>query len=128
MGLPIPIAAVTVATCYLFIRETGIDVKDNYIFLALVPIVSFLMVSGVNYKSYKKAQDTVRKDFFANMVIFLLLLVVVAVHPDLMLFLLAIIYIVHGLLLDSYNRIRSMIVSKKVKRVARLKDKGSVTL
>jgi CDP-diacylglycerol--serine O-phosphatidyltransferase len=128
VGLPIPIAAVTVATCYLFIREIGVDVKDNYIFLALVPIVSFLMVSGVNYKSYKKAQDTVRRDFFANMVIFLLLLVVVAVHPDLMLFLLAIIYIVHGLLLDSYNRVRSMILSKKVKRVTRLKDKDGVTL
>lgn len=128
VGLPIPIAAATIATCYLFIRETGIDVKDNYIFLSLVPIISFLMVSGVSYKSYKKAQDTVRKDFFANMVIFLLLLVVVAVHPDLMLFVLAIIYIVHGFLLDSYNRIRSMVTNKKMKHAARLKDKDGVTL
>ena len=128
VGLPIPIAAAAVATCLLFIRETGIDVKDNYIFLSLIPLISFLMVSGVNYKSYKKAQDTVRRDFFANMVIFLLLLVVVAVHPDLVLFILAVIYIVHGLILDFYNRIRSMIVNKKTRRIARFKDKNGVTL
>ena len=125
VGLPIPMAAATVATCYLFVKEIGIDLKSTYIFIVLVPIISFLMVSSVSYKSYKKAQGTIRKDFFANMVIFLLLLVVVAVHPDLVLFLLAVIYIANGLILELYNRIKSIVLSKKIKSAARLRTKDS---
>lgn len=125
VGLPIPIAAATVATCYLFIREIGLDLKSNYIFIVLVPIVSFLMVSAVSYKSYKKAQETIRRDFFANMVIFLLLLVVVAVHPDLVLFLLAAIYIVNGLIMELYNRLKNVFLNKKVRNAIKLKTKDS---
>ncbi len=123
VGLPIPIAAVSIATCFLFIKQIGVDIKDNYIFIAIIPVVSFLMVSGINYKSYKKAQDSVRKDFFANMVIFLLILVLVAVHPDLILFVMVCIYIVHGFILDSYNRIRSMLINKRTRRNIRFKGK-----
>jgi CDP-diacylglycerol---serine O-phosphatidyltransferase len=128
VGLPIPIAAATVATGYLFVKETGIDVRSNYIFVVMVPILSFLMVSAVNYKSYKKAQETVKKVFFTNMIMFLLLLVVVAVHPDLVLFMLAVIYIVYGFLMDVYNRIRLMLTNKKTKFAARLRDKDGVEL
>ena len=130
VGLPIPIAAATVATCYLFVREIGIDLKSTYFFIILVPIISFLMVSSVSYKSYKKAQGTVRKDFFANMVIFLLLLVVVAVHPDLVLFLLAVIYIVNGLVMELYNRIKMLVVNKKTKatlKLLRTKDSDRIS-
>jgi len=125
VGLPIPIAAATVATGYLFAKEIGIDLKDSYIFIVLVPIVSFLMVSAVSYKSYKKAQETIRRDFFANMVIFLLLLVVVAVHPDLVLFLLAVVYIINGLVMELYNRVKTFVLNKKMKSSSRLKTKDS---
>jgi len=126
VGLPIPIAALTLATGYLFIKETGIDIQHNYVFITMIPIIAFLMVSGVNYKSYKRGQEAVRRDFFTNMIVFLLLLVVVAVHPDLVLFVLAVIYIVHGLLLDTYNRIRLMVTNRKIKASVRLKDRSSV--
>ena len=123
VGLPIPIAAATLATCYLFLKEIGIDPSNNYFFVSLLPVVSFLMVSGVNYKSYKKTQDTVKRDFFANMVIFLLLVVIVAVYPDLMLFIFAVVYIVQGLVLDTYNRLKNLFSSKKNKIPAKLKNK-----
>jgi len=125
VGLPIPISAATVATCYLFVKEIGIDLNNTYIFIILVPIVSFLMVSAVSYKSYKKAQETIKRDFFSNMVIFLLLLIVVAVHPDLVLFLLAVIYIVNGIIMELYNRIKAFVLSKKTKSSIRLRTKDS---
>ena len=125
VGLPIPIAAATVATCYLFVREIGVDLKSSYFFIILVPVVSFLMVSSVSYKSYKKAQGTVSKDFFANMVIFLLLLVIVAVHPDLVLFMLAVVYIINGFVMDIYNRIKGLVIDKKLKNAIRLRTKDS---
>jgi len=125
VGLPIPIAAATIATGYLFAKEIGLNINSTYLFVILVPVVSFLMVSAVSYKSYKKAQETIRRDFFANMVIFLLLLVVVAVHPDLVLFLLAVIYIVHGLIMELYNRVKTFVLNKKIRAAIRLRTKDS---
>jgi len=115
IGLPIPIAAVTVASAYLFFREVGFNYEKNYIFLALLFFVSFLMVSSITYKSYKKPEQKIRSGFFTNMVIFLLLLITVAVNPDIVMIFLCLVYVFHGIFVDLYKSSIS-IFSKHRKR------------
>jgi CDP-diacylglycerol--serine O-phosphatidyltransferase len=117
IGLPIPVAATTIASCFLFVKELGIDYEGHYWLLALILLVSFLMVSTVSYKSYKKPEKAVKSRIFRNMILFLLLLIVVAVKPELVIFAICLAYIGQGILSYAYNRARMAIgKGKKGKR------------
>ena len=61
------------------------------------------MVSSIKYKSYKKPEKTVRKGVYTNTILFLLLLVVVATNPDIILFILAFIYLLQGMFMELYK-------------------------
>lgn len=103
LGLPIPLAAATLASCFLFLKELKISYDGHYWLLVLIILVSLLMVSSISYKSYKKPESTIKNKSFNNMILFLLLLVVVAVNPQIVIFALCILYIIQGLLSYAYK-------------------------
>lgn len=102
-GLPIPVAAVVVVSGFLFFNRLVFSPYDQYYFMLLLILVSILMVSSIKYKSYKKPEKTVRKGVYTNTILFLLLLVVVATNPDIILFILAFIYLLQGMFMELYK-------------------------
>ncbi len=115
IGLPIPAAAATLASFFLFMEELNLDYDGHYWFLGLTLLVSFLMVSSIDYKSYKKPEKAVKRKFYTNMILFLLLLIIVAVNPQIVIFALCFMYIVQGLLLYVYNKINVLLKNRKNK-------------
>ena len=97
MGLPIPTAAAWIVSAFLFSTELGIGAGKNYFIIPLMLIASFLMVSNVKYKSYKKPQQDVKKGFFKNMVLFAILLVAFAASFEIVPFILISCYLLIGL-------------------------------
>ncbi|MCX6111937.1 MAG: CDP-diacylglycerol--serine O-phosphatidyltransferase [Proteobacteria bacterium] len=116
IGLPIPVAAATLASFFLFSGELKLSYDGHYWFLGLIFLMSFLMISAVNYKSYKKPEKAIKRKFYTNMVFFLLLLIVVAVNPQIIIFALCCVYIAQGLLYYIYNGVKMLFKSKKNKR------------
>ena len=104
MGLPIPIAAAWVVSGFMFFGTIGAKGVEGYLFIAMMLAVSFLMVSTVAYKSYKKPGKVVKKEFFTNMVKLVFVFVVVAARPDIMLFVVISTYIFWGLVLSIFRR------------------------
>lgn len=113
LGLPIPLAAATLASCFLFLKELKISYDGHYWLLVLIILVSLLMVSSISYKSYKKPESAIKNKSFNNMILFLLLLVVVAVNPQIVIFALCILYITQGLLSYAYKWILSFFIKNK---------------
>jgi CDP-diacylglycerol---serine O-phosphatidyltransferase len=107
-GLPIPVAAATVASGFLFFVEVGdIEHRPHY-FIAILIVTAVLMVSSVRYKSYKKPERSLKNQFYTNMVLFLLVLVTAAINPHIVIFSLCVLYIFQGLLFEAYLRILSV--------------------
>jgi len=95
-GLPIPGAAIFIATLVLFMHFLG-DLSENkhIIILCAIYLLSFLMVSTIDYLSFKELKLFKRKPF-DSLVATILLFIVVAYKPALMLFFLSTIYVVAG--------------------------------
>ena len=95
-GLPIPAAAGFVATLVLFSRELDLDGKiPAGLVLVALYVLSFLMVSGIRYQSFKD-MEVVRQRPFQSLVLCVLLLVVVLANPPVTLFLLSLTYVLSG--------------------------------
>jgi CDP-diacylglycerol--serine O-phosphatidyltransferase len=95
-GLPIPGAALFIATFVLFINSLGgLGDKRDLIIISIMYLLSFLMVSTIDYYSFKKLELFKRKPFNV-LVAIILLFIVVAYKPALMLFLFSTIYIISG--------------------------------
>ena len=103
MGLPVPIAASWVVSGYLFFREIGLTDVRTYIFIAMMITVSFFFFFVVKYKSYKKPGKAVKKEFFTNMVKFVVILIAVAIKPSLMLFVVISFYVFWGFFIFPFN-------------------------
>lgn len=96
IGLPIPSAAIFIATFVLLVESLGEIEAARYLsILVLVFALSFLMVSNFPYKSFKEL-DLYKKKPFRSLVAMVLLMMVIVAEPNIMLFSLAFIYIVSG--------------------------------
>ncbi len=96
VGLPCPAAAFMIATSVLFCRFLGITGEVRHIsLLLLVYLLSYLMVSTHRYLSFKKPKAEKARPF-PTLVISLILFVLIAAEPDVMLFLLFLIYMLSG--------------------------------
>jgi CDP-diacylglycerol--serine O-phosphatidyltransferase len=108
-GLPTPASALVIATTVLAYEEiihilehlklvqlADVVVKDYWV-LALTFMLAGLMVSNITYHSLKEANLKERRPF-GILVIIAAFLAVVAYHPELVLFLVSISYVVVGLL------------------------------
>jgi CDP-diacylglycerol--serine O-phosphatidyltransferase len=95
-GLPIPAAAGVLATTVLFFRQVGLYPSEHQTLLMVeIYVLSFLMVSTIQFFSIKDL-DFFRRKSFNTLVAALLLFVVVAAKPQVMLFLLGICYVACG--------------------------------
>jgi len=95
-GLPIPGAAIFIATFVLFINSlSSLTGRRDFIIIIIMYLLSFLMVSTIDYFSFKKL-DLFKRKPFNVLVATILLFLVVAYKPALMLFLFSTIYIISG--------------------------------
>ncbi len=95
-GLPIPAAAMVIATAIAFYYEIGEWAPQRHVFiLVMIYLLSFLMVSNLKYFSFKKV-ELFKRHPFQSLVAAVLLFVAVATAPELMGFPLMVIYTVSG--------------------------------
>jgi CDP-diacylglycerol--serine O-phosphatidyltransferase len=96
VGLPIPGAALMVATTVLFFyRMGGSGPTKHFLFLAMTYVLGFLMVSNVPYNSFKEF-DGFQRMPFRTLFLIILLFSVIAAQPSIMLFTLGLVYVSSG--------------------------------
>lgn len=96
-GLPIPMAAGIVASSYLAFEELQWEALGHPILLAMTALLAFVMVSNFRYRSFKDF-DLKERMPFRYLIFGLLVLVVVALQPEVMLFVLFMSYAALGAL------------------------------
>lgn len=96
-GLPIPAAAGMVATTVIFCFH--LDIADkmllSILFVVLIYVLAFLMVSTLRFQSFKQFDFRNRKPF-NSVVIAILLIYIVASEPQIMLFAMCLTYALSG--------------------------------
>ena len=103
-GLPIPAAASFVASAVLFASAlTGVSAIQPIAVIVMMYVLSFLMVSTVNYFSFKEF-DIRHKKPFNVLVSIILVLVLVAYKPKIILFFILLSYVLSGPLVTIYRR------------------------
>ncbi|MBI5343781.1 MAG: CDP-diacylglycerol--serine O-phosphatidyltransferase [Deltaproteobacteria bacterium] len=104
-GLPIPSAAMLVATTVLmfFHLGKGLETTRHITVLTLVYALAFLMVSNVKYYSFKELNPSQRMPF-RLLVGLILLLIVIAAEPVPTLFALMFGYVLSGPITTLYDR------------------------
>ena len=116
-GLPIPGAAIFLATAVLFINSLGHDVeRQPILFISAMYVLSFLMVSTIDYLGFKGI-DLFRRKPFNVLVATILVFIVVAYKPALMLFLFSSLYIFSGPAQSLYRLFRKQ--AKKTRSLIR---------
>lgn len=126
-GLPIPAAACSIASFILFTKAlSGFTEHKSIIVLAMLYVLSFLMVSTINFLSFKEYHIGNRKPF--NILVSLILIsLVIAYKPKVILFFIVLFYILSGPILTLYRlqRKRSQ-VKKSIKISPALTDHMNV--
>lgn len=108
VGLPCPAAAAMIVTSVLFCHYLGITGEVKHIsLLLLVYMLSYLMVSTHRYLSFKQPKAG-RFKTFQILVGMLLLFILIAAEPDIMLFVICLLYIASGPGIALYTRIRGL--------------------
>jgi len=97
-GMPIPGAATMIATLVIFYYNKWDTVPDNNYFILIFTIfLSMLMVSTLRFHGIKELDLSKRKPFWILVAIVMVLFVIV-MHPQIALFLFAMIYLIGGLI------------------------------
>ena len=86
-GLPIPMAAGIVASAVLAYDSLGWDPQRSFILLFMTIVLAFVMVSTFRYRSFKDV-DLKRRLPFHYLVIGVIVIYLVAIKPEVMLFIL----------------------------------------
>ncbi len=102
-GLPIPAAAGFIASLVLFTSVFGgLPGSRHILIIVLIYILSFLMVSTINYLSFKELELRKQKPFNV-LVAVILMSMVIAYKPKIMLFLISATYLVSGPVITIYR-------------------------
>jgi len=98
VGMPIPGAATVVASLVLFYNEIGrgIPGKDHLV-LILIFLLSLVMVSTLRYHGLKEVNPKKRKPFWL-LIMFVVILVLLFIHPEIMVFIFSISYMMWGII------------------------------
>jgi CDP-diacylglycerol--serine O-phosphatidyltransferase len=112
IGLPIPAAACIVATCVLLFYELGGTGTIRMISVVLlVFLLAFLMVSNFKYFSLKDP-DLFRRQPFMMLVLAIMLVIVIVARPEIMLFIIGMVYLASGPVAYLYNRRKKLPVEE----------------
>ena len=108
VGLPIPAAAGMVASCVLvFYQLGGSGTIKKLSVMLLIYVLACLMVSNFRYYSFKDPQ-LARRQPFSFLVIAIIFIIVVVAQPEIMLFLMATVYIASGPVAALIRRLRPL--------------------
>lgn len=104
-GLPIPGAAMVIASVVLFYYELGGEGKTlkEFLILFLVFCLAFLMISNIKYHSFKDL-DPIRRKPFSVLAIVILALILIVAHHELFFFIIFFGYAVSGPALYIYDK------------------------
>ncbi|MBM4304421.1 MAG: CDP-diacylglycerol--serine O-phosphatidyltransferase [Deltaproteobacteria bacterium] len=105
LGLPIPAAAYSIAASYIAFLKVDFEYA-NYVLLILSPVLGFLMVSSIRYRSFKEL-DWRRKQSFVLLVVIVIAIAAIATQPELGIGLLFAYYVLGGALREVYLFIRN---------------------
>ena len=97
-GLPIPAAAAAVATTYLFISGIHLSLPPRMVMAwaaVLMLSLAFLMVSSVEYKSFKEL-DPARRHPFGMLFLAVILIFILAAEPHVTFFVFSMVYVLSG--------------------------------
>jgi CDP-diacylglycerol--serine O-phosphatidyltransferase len=96
-GLPIPMAGGMLAVTVLFFQhlQAGGREISGVLFVLLTYLLSFLMVSTVRYRSFKELETKPHRAFYL-LVSAIIVISLVAIHPQISLFALAVLYLISG--------------------------------
>jgi CDP-diacylglycerol--serine O-phosphatidyltransferase len=112
-GLPIPAAAVIVATTVLFFHKVELNPADFMMpLLILTYFVSFMMVSSIKFHAFKDL-TLVKQKPFTSTVGFVLLLALIAASPLVVPFFISAAYLISGPILTLLLYVRSKRQSKE---------------
>ncbi|HOO37613.1 MAG TPA: CDP-diacylglycerol--serine O-phosphatidyltransferase [Deltaproteobacteria bacterium] len=109
-GLPIPIAAAAVTSVVLLSKVVGSI--PSLALLGGMYVLSFMMVSTIRFPSFKHI-SYIKAHPFQLLVAGVLLLMVVALAPEIMIFVLAMTFIVGGTLWNAIQSVRAYFSEKK---------------
>lgn len=113
-GLPIPGAASLIASTVLFATELEVGPgAQNILMIVLMYVLSFLMVSTIEYLSLKKFELKKQRPFNV-LVSIILILIVIAYKPRIMIFLILAVYVVSGPVLAVSRHKRKISEAKTV--------------
>jgi CDP-diacylglycerol--serine O-phosphatidyltransferase len=104
-GMPIPAAAGFVAAMVLFYSEMGMDHTKSVFILVITFLLSILMVSTLRFHGAKEIDFSKRKPFWLLVAVAVTFAIVV-MHPEIALFVFAVIYLIGGLIENSYLLLR----------------------
>jgi len=106
-GLPIPIAAGVIASSVLLFVGVFSEGTKNVYMLSITFLLAFLMVSNIQYRSFKDF-DLRHTRSFGVLVLVVLMLIVFASHPELTLFVVSTLYVAAGCVIHFFRRYRKM--------------------
>lgn len=109
-GLPIPMAAGIVASSVLAFTDLGWESLGSRLLLFMTILLAFVMVSTFRYRSFKDI-DLKERMPFQYLILGVGILVVVALHPEVMLFVLFLSYAVLGAVFGIFK------LGKNVKKI-----------
>jgi len=124
-GLPIPIAAYVVATYVIFHHHLFVFPPEGSIAAAaMTMLLGLLMVSTIRYRSMKMVDLRSRNSFFM-LVLLVFAIFVVAMRPEVMMFVLTLSYVASGLVEEVFtlHQSRKFIAKVKAGRETRRKRK-----
>jgi CDP-diacylglycerol--serine O-phosphatidyltransferase len=115
-GLPIPAAAIVVATSVLFHGYvSGVGTLHGTFFIPVMVVLSLLMVSSIKYYSFKDLNVFSRKPFM-TLVGIILGCTVIVLEPQITLFALAVSYSVSGPGWFAFRYFRKLMKKKEVSK------------
>jgi len=115
-GLPIPAAASFIACIILFSKIITLHWNPLFILIS-VYMISFLMVSNINYLSLKGDELSQRRPFNV-LVTTVLFLVLIAYKPKLIIPILVLAYVISGPILSLYRLYKDKKISVKPEKVS----------
>jgi len=127
-GLPIPVAAYVLATYVIFYHHLFIFPPEGSILVVVITILlSLLMVSTIRYRSLKVIDIRKRNSFFA-LVLLMIGIVLVAIKPEITMFVLTLGYVATGIVeeLVTLHQSRRFVNRMRQRRAERLEQKLEV--
>lgn len=120
-GLPIPMAAGIVASSVLCFQDLRVDASRNWLLLFMTFMLGLTMVSNFRYRSFKDVNFR-KKQPFRYLVAGLLIMILVAIRPEVMLFALFFTYALLGAIFGIFYTTKT---KQKLRKAALAQEKTS---